>query len=189
MKLLTLDAEYNQPSRKTIQIGAAVFDARSGALMEKMRIYVNPQEPISPEIVELTGVTDQDVSGGMSILEAYEELGRLHKKWDCFRNPLVWGSGVRNDSTHICEEAGVKLDDNFMGFRVIDVKTIFQSMAIFENTQYAGGLKETCEKRLNIGFEGSSHDALDDAINTFRVWYHLMRIMHDGKKAQEKRHT
>lgn len=186
MNLMAIDAEYNQPSGLTIQIGIAVFDARSGALLEKARIYVNPGEPISPEITQLTGVTDQDVSGGMTIQEAYSEMKRIHAKWKCFRNPLVWGSGVRNDSHHIYTETGLT-EENFMGFRVIDVKTVFQTMAIFENMQYAGGLKEICEKRVGIGFEGSSHDALDDAINTFRLWYYLARIIHDGKKAQEKR--
>lgn len=188
---MVLDAEYNQPSRKTIQIGAAIFNARNAALIERLEIFVNPGEPITPEITHLTGIRDQDVSNGMTIIQAYEELKKFHAKHKCFRNPMVWGSGTRNDSLHIYQEyreaAGLGADsdiqqtDNFMGFRVIDVKTIYQSCAIFENSQYAGGLKDSM-KRLGLVFEGDAHRALTDAINTFRVWYHLMRIFHDGKK-------
>lgn len=191
MNLLVLDAEYNQPSRKTIQIGAAVFNARNAALIERLEVYVNPNEPISEPITQLTGIRDQDVSNGLSIQQAYEELKRLHAKHNCFRNPLVWGSGYRNDSLHIYQEyresQGLELDtdiqqtENFMGFRVIDVKTIYQSVKIFENESHSGGLKQ-CMKRLGMTFEGEEHRALTDAMNTFRVWYHLMRIFHDGTK-------
>jgi len=135
------------------------------------------------------------VKNGVSIKEAYEELRRLHRKHGAFVNPLVWGSGKRNDSLAIYEEyrvaSGLPADEsgmqteNFMGFRVIDVKTIYQSVQIFENSQYAGGLKD-CMKRFGLEFEGSAHNALTDAINTFRFWYHLMRIFHDGKVAQKR---
>lgn len=194
MNLMVLDAEFNQPSRKTIQIGAAVFNARNAALIDRFECNVNPEEPINPMITKLTGIRDQDVSNGLSIGHAYEELRRFHAKHECFKNPLVWGSGYRNDSMHIYQEyreaAGLPFDtdiqqtENFMGFRVVDVKTIYQSVRIFEDQSYSGGLKD-CMKRLGMTFEGEEHRALTDAINTFRVWYHLMRIFHDGAKAKK----
>lgn len=194
MNVMVLDAEYNQPSRKTIQIGAAIFNARNAACIERLMIYVNPGEPINPMITDLTGVRDQDVENGMSIVDAYEELKRFHAKHKCFRNPLVWGSGVRNDSQHIYneylqgkglgEDNSLTTEENFMGFRVLDVKTIYQSVQIFENSKHGGGLKESM-KRFGIEFEGDDHDALNDAINTFRFWYHLVRIFHDGTKAKK----
>lgn len=190
---MTLDAEYNQPSRKTIQIGAAVFNARNAALIERLEIYVNPFEPISEQIIRLTGIRDQDVSNGMNIQQAYEELKRFHAKHKCFRNPLVWGSGTRNDSSHIYDEyvEYVKANspqaeydaENFMGFRIVDVKTVYQSVQLFENSKHGGGLKDSM-KRFGLEFEGQEHTALADAINTFRFWYHLVRIFHDGTKAK-----
>lgn len=194
MNVMVLDAEYNQPSRKTIQIGAAVFNARNAACIERISIYVNPFEPINPHITDLTGVRDQDVENGMSIVDAYATLKAFHAKHKCFKNPLVWGSGFRNDSQHIYHEyleaKGLPIDssllqeENFMGFRVLDVKTIYQSVQLFENSKHGGGLKESME-RFGLTFEGSSHDALNDALNTFRFWYHLMRIFHDGLKSKK----
>ena len=189
MNLLVLDAEYNQPSRKTIQIGAAVFNAKSGLMIDSLEAYVNPNEPINPEITTLTGITDQDVKGGMSIIDAYGELKRLHAKHKCFRNPMVWGSGYSSDSLHIYQEfreaSGLPKDEdyqqtgNFMGFRVIDAKTVYQSMQLFRESQYAGGL-DKCMEKLGIKFEGQPHRALSDAINTFRVWHHLMKVYENG---------
>lgn len=188
---MVLDAEYNQPSRKTIQLGAAAYNAHTGALIDKILIYVNPNEPINKEIVELTGITDRDVANGMSITEAYEELKRFHAKHKCFRNPLVWGSGVRNDSNHIYMEyreanglgpdPDIQNTDNFMGFRVLDVKTIYQSAQIFRNSRHGGQLKESME-RFGLEFEGNQHNALTDALNTFRFWFHLVRIFDHGRQ-------
>lgn len=191
-RIMVLDCEFNQPSRKTIQIGAAVYDARSAACYGSIDLYVNPGEPITPEITLLTGITDKDVENAPNILEAWALLKDFHKKHKCFKNPLVWGSGVRNDSLALFEEYRKYCDDNvivngdrenFMGFRVLDAKTLFQSLMIFENRGYAGGLKDSM-KRLELTFEGEAHRALTDAQNTFKIWYYLTRLAHDGLKAK-----
>lgn len=173
MNVLSIDCEFNQPSKKTIQIGAAVFKVSSGELLEKAEIYVNPGEPITPFITELTGIRDQDVANGMSIRDAYLTVKSMHERHKCFMNPIVWGSGVRNDSLAIYEESGVE-EPNFMGFRVIDAKTVFQSIQMMKNKQVKGGLKKACEV-VGIGFEGTNHTALADAINTFRIWHFLTK--------------
>ena len=185
MNIMSLDAEYNQPSGKTIQIGAAIFNSKTGQLIDKFESYVDPKEKINDgkdgntNIIELTGIKDSDVLGAPSIQEVYEMLKNFHKKIKCFKNPLVWGSGSSNDSQHIYNEVFQtielkKQNPNFMGHRVIDVKGLYQSIQIFNNNQVRGGLKTVCEK-LNIGFEGEAHRALNDAINTFRVWHFLIK--------------
>lgn len=191
---MALDIELNQPSRKTIQIGAAVFNVRNAALIERLEIYVNPLEPVSEPITQLTGITTKDVENGLTIAQAYEELKKLHAKHKCFRNPLVWGSGTRNDSSHIYDEYVEYMKEfhpsesydaeNFMGFRVLDAKTVYQSVQLFENSKHGGGLKDSM-KRFGLAFEGQEHTALADAINTFRFWYYLMRIFHDGTKVKK----
>lgn len=191
MNILTLDCEYNQPSHKTIQIGAAVYAARTGLLIEKFETYVNPHEPIGNkdpyDIVTLTGITDRDVQNAPDILEAFLALEALHKKHRCFKNPLVWGSGTRNDSQLIYQEANPRdpingmSAANFMGYRVLDVKSMFQSVQIYHNKTVRGGLKKTCET-IGIGFEGRAHTALADAMNTFRVWHFLTKQYPNGYK-------
>lgn len=192
-RIMVLDAEYNQPSHKTIQIGAAVYDVRSAVCYGTLELYVNPGEQIAPEITDLTGITNQDVKNAPDIIEAYEELRDFHKKHKCFRNPLVWGSGVRNDSIAlyadyieelIAGETEEEPPENFMGYRVLDTKTLFQSLMLFENRGYAGGLSD-CMKRCGLTFEGEKHRALTDARNTFKFWYYLTRLAHDGLKTKK----
>lgn len=193
-KIMVLDCEFNQPSRKCIQIGAAIYDTRTAACYGSFETYVDPGEPITPEITELTGIKDQDVKGAPGIIDAYFMLQLFHEKEKCFKNPLVWGSGVRNDSSALFDEmssAMKSLDvilkrepkklENFMGFRVVDAKTLFQSLMLFENLSYAGGL-DASMKRLGLKFEGDKHRALTDARNTFTIWYYLTRLAHDGFK-------
>lgn len=180
MNIMSLDCEYNQPSGKTIQIGAAVFNVKTGDLIDKLEVYVNPGELINDgkngytNIIELTGIKDSDVANAPQILEAYLLLKKLHEKHKCYKNPLVWGAGASNDSNHIYIEAYPnKEEKNFMGYRVIDVKGIYQSSQLFSNKTVKGGLKKACDN-LGLGFEGEPHRALNDAINTFKVWYFLM---------------
>jgi inhibitor of KinA sporulation pathway (predicted exonuclease) len=193
-KIMVLDCEFNQPSRKTIQIGAAIYDVRTAACYGSLDLYVNPGEPITPEITKLTGITDRDVANAPNFAEAWNELKYFHAKHKVFKNPLVWGSGVRSDSSALYDEykSGVLqkygpqagFEENFMGWRVLDAKTLFQSLMLFENRGYAGGLSD-CMDRCGLKFEGDKHRALTDARNTFTIWYYLTRLAHDGLKAKK----
>lgn len=180
MNVMSLDCEYNQPSKKCIQIGAAIYDAKSGVLVDRFETYVNPGEPIEPYITELTGIRDHQVVNAPKIKEAYQLLREFKENHKVFRNPIVWGSGTRNDSQALHEESGVT-EENFMGYRVIDAKSIFQSIQLLRNKQFAGSLEKICNDVLKIGFEGQAHSALSDAMNAFRVWYYLVTRFNDFK--------
>jgi inhibitor of KinA sporulation pathway (predicted exonuclease) len=94
---------------------------------------------------------------------------------------VLWGSGVRNDSDSIWRESKVE-EENFMGFRVIDAKTLYQSLRIYRNEKVKAGLKTSCEE-LGIGWDqtyGKEHGALADAWNTYRLWFHLISKMGKG---------
>jgi inhibitor of KinA sporulation pathway (predicted exonuclease) len=184
MKIMSLDCEYLQPSKRTIEIGAAAYHLPTGELLGTFETFVDPGELVSPYIENLTGIKNSDVSGAPSIREAFEDLRVFHEKFKCFRNPLCYGAGVSNDSSRIYEEAyptDILRDENenFMGYRVIDVKGIYQSIQLYNNKQVKGGLKESC-KKVGIGYEGNDHRALPDAKNTFRLWFHLVKRFPGG---------
>lgn len=185
MKLLSLDLEMNQPSGKTIQIGACVFCHKEKKIVDKFMIYVNPQEVLAPRIIELTGIQQHKVENeGYPVKEAYFLLKKFAEKNKCFRNPIVWGSGVWNDSHHLYNEA--KPDEpNFMGHRVLDAKTLYQSLRIITWKKVKGGLNIAMEE-MGLKFEGKNHDALDDAINTAKIWMHLTDLLKSGLKAQNQ---
>lgn len=172
MNVMVIDCEFDQPSGELIEIGAAVFKAHTGELIETFQVFVKTKDgSVSPYITELTGITSKDLENGVSPQDAYALLKDFHRKHRCFMNPIVWGSGTRNDSSTIHEQSGTD-EMNFMGFRVIDAKTLWQSRQMILNGRVAGGLKTCCEN-LGIKFDGRAHRALDDAINTFKVWHKL----------------
>lgn len=183
MNILSLDCEFNQPSHKTIEIGAAVFKAKTGELIETFHAYVDPDEQIAQEIIDLTGITDEQTKGATKIREAFLMLQKFHKKHRCMKNPIVWGSGTRNDSQLIHEESKLE-EPNFMGFRIVDAKTLYQSLQIYRNGIIKGGL-ETATKTLGLEWDkkfGEPHRALADAYNTFLVWHFLMSKFYEGFK-------
>lgn len=173
MNIMSLDAEYNQPSKKCIEIGAAIYNTKTGELIDTFETLVNPGEPISEEIVELTGITDGMVINAPRIREAFLQLQAFHSRYKVFRNPIVWGSGYSSDSVAIWKESGVT-EENFMGYRVIDAKSIFQSIQLYKNKQFGGPMEKIMNEILHLPFEGDPHRALVDARNAFRVWHYLV---------------
>lgn len=180
--LMALDLELNQPSGKTIQVGACVFRLNDGHIFDSFVCYVNPNEQISKEITALTDITQAQVENfGFSPREAYQELKKFAQKNKVFQNPVVWGSGSWNDSHHLYQEAGVA-NKNFMGHRVWDTKTLYQMFRAVNGLTVKGGLDKAMQE-LNIVKQGKSHDALWDAINTARVFFHLSKLLKLDPKA------
>jgi inhibitor of KinA sporulation pathway (predicted exonuclease) len=168
MKLMAIDCEMNQPSGRLIQIGAVAFDTKTGERLGTFRVYVNPGEYLSDEIIKLTGITQENVDGGYTPSAAYSLLEDFSKAHKVFRNPVVWGAGASNDGLEISRQAGIKDEDSFMGHRVIDVKTLCVARSIAMGNDVAGGLLSYINR---VGKEwdsefGPPHDALADALNT-----------------------
>ena len=178
MKLMAIDCEMNQPSGKLIQIGAVAFDPLTGEILDRVAAYVNPGEQLNPEITTLTRITQEKVDGGLTPEQAYRLLKQFAETNKVFRNPVVWGSGDSNDAKEIYKQSGVQ-EENFMGHRVIDVKTICQIRSIVLKGDVAGGLREYL-KRIGRQWDpkyGEPHDALADALNTVHCFMMYSEFM------------
>jgi inhibitor of KinA sporulation pathway (predicted exonuclease) len=179
MKITTLDLELNQPSGKICQIGAVVGDTITGEISQRLKIYVNPGEPIAPFITELCGITQNQIdTQGVPLAEAYLLLKDFHRRYSEFMNPVTWGGG---DSETVRVQLGFgDTDDWCFGRRWIDAKTLVVSQMIAkENAVYSGGLSSAM-KRFGLKFQGRKHDALDDAENTFRIYHQMLYLMRHG---------
>jgi inhibitor of KinA sporulation pathway (predicted exonuclease) len=175
MKITCLDLELNQPSGKIIQIGAVVGDTTNGVILDRYRAYVDPKEPLSEFIINLTGITESDISlKGTDLKTAYEGLRAMHIRHDSFINPLTWGGG---DSQTVYDQ--LTLDERGIwpfGRRWIDAKTIHVTKMISDGKVLSGGLG-TAMRAYNLKFQGRKHDALDDAENTWHIYYHMIYLM------------
>lgn len=180
MKLTCLDLEMNQPSGKIIQIGAVIGDTVTGMVAHRLRVYINPGEPIASEITKLCNISqDQIDQEGIPLADGYRILKEFHEKHSTFINPLTWGGG---DSQEVYDQLDEETRKDWcFGRRWIDAKTMAVTRMIArENRIYSGGLATTM-KKYGLGFQGHKHDAQDDAENTFKMYYHMLQLVRQGE--------
>lgn len=171
----TLDLEMNQPSGKIISIGAVVGDISDGRILDRLHVFVNPEEKITEYITNLTGITQEDVDNkGVSVNSAYAQLEKLHLNYLAFRNCLTWGGG---DIKELLSQSGRGTEGNgAFGRRWIDVKTVFISYCLANDLSVQSGLSKSLTK-IGLQFSGKKHNALSDAENTFRMYCELIKRM------------
>lgn len=168
---LSLDLEMNQPSGKIIQIGACVGNLRTGEVLETYSKLVKIDEPLNPFIVKLCDITDEQLSSeGVSLVDAYQGLIELAKRHQVFCNPMTWGGG---DSLELRQQLGPTPDWPF-GRRWLDIKTLFQFRQFSRAEKMQAGLAKALT-RVKLKFQGTKHNAKDDAVNTFLLAHYLTR--------------
>lgn len=181
----SLDLEMAQPSGNIIQIGACVGNIRTGEILEKLSVFVNPKEPLSQEIIDLTGIKQQDVDSAGTLVEAYNQLREVHVKHGSFLNPITWGGG---DSeclmTQLLYQKSIGPETGFSGWcfgrRWIDTKTLFVSWRLANGQPIQGGLAKSMLK-VGLRFEGRKHNGLDDAVNTFHMYRKMLELLKGAK--------
>ena len=174
MKFLALDLELNQPSNKIIQVGISIADITDEKREYLTRAwYVDPGEPITEFITELTGITDDDVKNKSNTLqEIADDISRLSKENDVFVNPVTWGGG---DSIELLETfKNNNVHFPHFGRRWIDVKTWYVYLMLARYKTTSGGLASAMGE-FKIPFEGKAHRADVDAYNTLRFFFHLLK--------------
>ena len=173
--IVSLDLEFNQPSRKLIQIGAVMGDMTTGQVVDRLSVFVNPGEQISLRIKLLTGIKQSDVDAAPDIRVAYRQLLSWMKPYagQLQPNPLTWGGG---DSEDLREAVGLDREDKewCFGRRWTDAKTVFYAWRAAHNRPGAGSLARSMTK-VGLAFQGRRHNAQDDAENTFRIYVALLK--------------
>jgi hypothetical protein len=172
-RFLALDLELNQPSRKLIQVGVCLgHPLQSEEEYIVRRWYLDPAEPIAPEITALTGIDDATIAAhAVPIEQLATELGELLRATpDCFVNPVTWGSGDAEALLGLFREARVPFPH--FGRRCIDVKTIHVALRLCMGRNANGGLSSAMGSH-GLSFCGEAHRADVDAFNTLRFFFHL----------------
>lgn len=171
MKILSFDLELNQAisGAKIIEIGACVGDLQTREIIEEYTAIVNPNEQLEEKIIALTGITQDMVDNGVTLLEAYEGMIKMAIQHDCLRMPLTWGCGdLPALKTELPSQA-----TRFFGRRELDAKTLYQAYQLAKNDKIQSGLAKSMTK-LGLNFKGIKHRATDDAKNTFVIFCALL---------------
>lgn len=194
---ISLDLEMNKNDEKDdvddiIQIGAVAFDFKTGVIVDKIRIYVklptdeqNNPKSIHPFIVQLTGITDEDLSTkGKSLWLAYCELVEFVERNNGFKDPVCWGG---NDAdylkTQLISKTSYKPETHgrfLFNSNFFNAKKDFQIYCQVNDLPLRSGLAKSMG-RLGLRFEGRIHDALDDAINCKTIFHFLCQKLKEIK--------
>lgn len=171
---LALDLEFNQPSERIIQVGVAIGNIDQ--LHEDYLVrqwLIDPQESIAPEIVQLTGITDEAIKeSSVSLEQCARELAGLIEKHTVFANPVTWGGG---DSERLLKAfADKSIEFRYFGRRWVDIKTHFVLRAIASNKGASVGLYSAMVAS-GLKFMGTAHRADVDAFNTLRLFFAVIQ--------------
>jgi len=137
--IVALDLELNQPSRRVVQIGAVLGNVRTGEVVSQFDLKVNPGEPFSLRIAELTGISPQEIESAPSLAEAGQALAAWLAPRDSVRllKPLTWGGG---DTETLRDQLGVASERWIFGRRWIDVQTLYVAWRMAQGKDISGGL-------------------------------------------------
>lgn len=127
---------------------------------ERENLFVNPEKPIPHEVVELTGITDDDVKDAPTFKTLAPQLCEKFKGCD-----FVGYNSNHFDIPMLAEEflrAGIDFD--FSKVRLIDAQTIFHKM---ERRNLAAAYKFYCGRKMEDDF--TAHRADEDTEATYRV--------------------
>jgi hypothetical protein len=171
-----LDLELNNLKNgqvpKIIQVGVAIGSPLWPDDINTHSWYIDPQEPISPFITDLTGITDEIIqSKAVDHHTVAKELGDLITGSECFTNPVTWGQGDADELKAEFDDRGI--DFPFFGRRIFDVKTIYVFQQMVRGKALSGGLRKSMIS-YGMRFIGRAHNAEYDALNTLRFLFHFM---------------
>lgn len=127
---------------------------------ERENLFVNPGKPIPQEVVELTGITNEDVASAPTFKQLAATLNQKFEGCD-----FAGYNSNHFDIPMLAEEflrAGIDFD--FTKCRLIDAQTIFHKM---EKRNLAAAYKFYCGRKMEDDFQ--AHRADQDTEATYRV--------------------
>lgn len=127
---------------------------------ERENLFVNPEKSIPHEVVELTGITNDDVKDAPTFKTLAPQLSEKFKGCD-----FAGYNSNHFDIPMLAEEflrAGIDFD--FSKVRLIDAQTIFHKM---ERRNLAAAYKFYCGRKMEEDF--TAHRADEDTEATYRV--------------------
>lgn len=185
---LSLDLELNPGPQgpEIIQVGVCVGSPGvSPGDWVNLHWYIKPSVPIEDRITRLTGISDETVdTWGVSHAQVASELSELIGDTPgLFVNPVQWGLGDAQELLAEFEKHNV--DFPHFGRRVIDVKHYYLYLELANGRSPSGGLRSSMG-RHGLQFAGTPHRADNDAFNTLRFFFHLLRRQESLERIREE---
>ena len=178
MNYISLDLELNNDPDdsptipRIIQVGISVGNLTDGVFLTRDWL-IDPGESIYPFITALTGITNSDIQDNSVPLEKVaNELSAIITKYQCFVNPVTWGSGDVTCLIKEFKDCGIRFPH--FGRRELDVKQLYVFLMQSKDKSSKGGLASAMGK-FHLPFVGKAHRADVDAKNTLLFYFELLK--------------
>jgi inhibitor of KinA sporulation pathway (predicted exonuclease) len=187
----SLDLELNNLNNGTtpriIQVGVSIGSPVRPDDIKTFSWYLDPEEEITPFITKLTGIDNQLIKEkAVPHQIVAEELGALININKCFVNPVTWGQGDADELKAEFRERNIHFP--FFGRRIFDVKTLYVFNQMVQGKSPSGGLRKSMIS-YGIDFQGQSHRAEIDALNTLRFFFYFLEKQRKFEEYKELMRT
>ena len=166
MRFVVVDLEFNQPSRKIIQIGAVVLDLQKGEIEPLFDEIIDPEEEIDPFIEGLTGISDVDCDDADRIDQVMPRFWHEVCHSRTGKKMAAWGKDIE-----VIQEVSESVIENTpQRIEIFDFKQYVRLFRFLDgkSSRSGCGLANVVDS-LDLEFEGQHHDAYDDAYMTAKV--------------------
>ena len=189
MKLMFLDIETTGFDRRwdhLIELAAVIYDTYTKQETEEFHEYVNPGKTIPPKIVELTGITNRQVSGARTereVLRDFIEFVAIHKP-----EAIVAHNGQQFDMPFIKS----KTDFYFLPMKdipIIDTLKLARSLKpeVTDLTpQGRPSYKQTALAKF-YGIKYQAHSAIFDVKALIKIYEKMQEVQKESLKSKRRK--
>lgn len=172
MYIISIDLELNQPSGTIIELGYIIANVKSKEIKVAKSILVNPKETLNQNIINLTGITQNQVDEADTLLAAYKEMCIDIENLQVSKHPFQWGL----DHFELRNKLTITWEQYIFRRRAHDIKSFYQLYQMAKpNSKVISGLA-TSMKQLGLEWDsryGPPHKALADSYNTLLTYWNI----------------
>ena len=189
MKLMFLDIETTGFDRRwdhLIELAAVIYDSIQKKQIEEFHEYINPGKTIPPKIVELTGITNRQVSGCRTereVLRDFIEFVAIHRP-----DAIVAHNGEQFDMPFIKS----KTDFYFLPMKdlpIIDTLKLARDLKPEVTDLTAQGrpsYKQTALAKF-YGIQYQAHSAIFDVKALIQIYEKMQDVQKESVKSKRKK--
>lgn len=181
-KEMHIDIETTGFSREwdyIIELAAVIFDSETDKEIARFHEYIKPGKSISAKITELTGITNEKVSGCRSEFEVISDF----IEWTSIQKPdIEIGHNVKSFDHDFIAKKSEKYRLPMYGIEIVDTLKIARQMSKDGKISVPNHKQPTIAQFFNLDYE--AHSAIEDVLANRKIYKKM--TVETGVKTKRK---